>query len=69
MTFIYVQGHNRHTDMCLNDFLNNTNKYNNFITKRNAPRGAAAGLPWGLDSQNITALGNRKEQFDTGAGP
>ena len=53
-------------------------KYKNFITMNImllsvfSPRGGgggAAGIPWGLDSQNVTALGNWTELFDTGAGP
>ena len=59
----------------LNDFLNTTNKYKNSITLNImhqsvfSPRGGAAGISWGLDSQNITAIGNYTEHFDTWAGP
>ena len=34
-----------------------------------SPRVGAAGIPWGLDSQNITPIGNWTGHFDTGAGP
>ena len=59
----------------LNDFLNTTNQDKNSITMNImhqsmfSPRGGAAGISWGLDSQNITAIGSYTEHFDTGAGP
>ena len=31
-------------------------------------RGGVAGIPWGLDSQTVTALGNLTDDFGTGVG-
>ena len=59
----------------VNNFLNTTNKYKNSITMNImhqsvfSQRGGASGISWGLDSQNILAIGNYTEHFDTGAGP